>query len=471
MTSIQKFFCYLVYTLCLIMLHSCTMSKEDETRFDSQQPTPVELATVTKQILSSVPPSSTATTPLSITNTSPSTATATPTHPPQVHTPTLPSINNEFQEQEQEIESIVDACDDTIFIFNLGNSDKGKVYWRLDDAGGLYCCEHAGTVYQINQNSNPASNLVLISIITDGNVPINSANILVNLATGMFKILEPNYIGEPKYKLAWLPDERVVWVNNEGELYIGSIETQESLNAPAKMTDLWFVSPDRILTRDEALQFWYFDLQNSTWTQLSQNESEKITWGWIDYAEASEDGEYVFFFFHDSIAILSNHLETVNIIEREELYPIVSSGSDEYPLWSSPKQIKGTPYWLLNTIWLIRDFSGISYPTFGFIIDSRTGDVVEHEILGIPSELAIYDSYLSPDRMWVAVEVVEAIQTLETYPAKVSQTWFISLSTGEVRMEDGEFAGWDAESQAYLNLPLTCTQQEIFVDLTPPIKD
>ena len=94
-----------------------------------------------------------------------------------------------------------------------------------------------------------------------------------------------------------------------------------------------------------------------------------------------------------------------------------------------------------------------------------------HEVLGIPPELAIYDAFLSPDRTWVAVEVVEDIQTLKTYPGQISQTWFISLATGEVRVEDGEFAGWDAESQNYLNAPLSCTNQEITIDLAPSAED
>ncbi|NKQ35224.1 MAG: hypothetical protein HF973_06345 [Chloroflexi bacterium] len=443
--------------LYLFLLNGCAGAKGIES-IDVRPSPRFSAPTVTTPALS---PTFTGT-PFSTVTSSPS-----PTNQPEEHTPTptLPSANNEFQEQE--IEETVDACVDTIFAFNLDNSNKGKVRWRFDDVGSLYCCEHTGAIYQINRNSDLASNLVLISVITDDNVPISSANILVDLTTGAFKILEPDYIGEPKYKAAWLPNEQVIWIDNKGELYVGSMEMQESLNAPAKMTDLWFVPPERILARDEALQFWYFDLKNSVWTQLPESENAKITWGWIDYAAVSENDEYVFFFFHDSIAILFNDSETVSVIEREELYPVSSSGSDEYPLWSPPEQIKGTSYWFINTIWLIRDFSGISYPTFRFIIDSKTGKIVEHEILGIPSGLAIYDSYLSPDRMWVAVEVVEAIQTLATYPAQVSQTWFISLATGEVRVEDGEFTGWNAESLAYLNSPLSCTEQKIIIDLTP----
>ncbi len=384
-------------------------------------------------------------------------------------TPTLLDTYNESQEQETE--ETVNTCVDTVLVFDFNNSEKGKIRWRFDDTNNLYCCDYSSTVYQINRNPDPASSLTLFSVITDNNVPLNSALTLVDLVTGEFKVLESDYVGEPKYKAVWLPNEQIVWADNKGELYVGSIETQEPLNAPARMTDLWFVLPNRILARDETLQFWYFDLKNSIWVQLPEDESAKITWGWIDYAAVSEDGEYVFFFFPDSIAILSNDSATISVIEPEEPYPIASGGSDEYPLWFPPEQVKGTPYWMLNSVWLIRDFSGISYPTFRFIIDSKTGKIVKHEILGISPELAIYDSYLSPDRLWVAVEVVKAVQTLETYPAQVSQTWFISFSTGEVRVEDGEFNGWNAESQTYLNSPLPCSERNIKIDLASSIED
>jgi hypothetical protein len=38
-------------------------------------------------------------------------------------------------------------------------------------------------------------------------------------------------------------------------------------------------------------------------------------------------------------------------------------------------------------------------------------------------------------------------------------------------VEDGEFAGWDAEKQDYLNAPLSCTNQEITIDLAPSAED
>ncbi len=454
-------YCYLVYALCLVMLHSCTGSREETTISDSQQPTPVETTVIT-QIPSPIPTSTLFST---------ATASLTPTTQPVEHTPTptSPSTNNESQEAEED-----DVCVDTTLAFNFNDIRKGTVRWRVDGAGGLHCCEHTGSIYQINRNPDPLSNLALVSVITDGNVPIYSANVLVDLTTGAFKILGDDYIAVPRYLVDWLTDETVLWVDEEGEMYVGSLETQESFNAPAKMTDMWLVSPDLIVTRDEAYQFWYFDLTNSVWTQLPANESEKITWRWIDYAAVSDDSDYLFFFFESYSAILfldSRTIQTATptFTSEDKYYVIVDS--TEGDTFLPPQQIKGTPFWFFRTEWVIREFSQINYPSKGFIVDSRTGEVVEHEVLGIPPELAIYDAFLSPDRTWAAVEVVEDIQTLKTYPGQVSQTWFISLATGESHVEDGEFAGWEAESQDYLNAPLSCTNQEITIDLASPAQD
>lgn len=456
----KKLIIYIVYILCLLILNGC-IGFENEVS-DSQQSTPVEATAISTPILSP---------PLTSTPFSAATVFSTSTNQPQENTPT-PTIQNAPNELEaQESEETSDACVDTTLIFT--GSENGRVRWRVDDVGEGFCC-HVTGIYKIYRNPDPDSNLVVFSVLTDGTVPIYSANVLVDLTTGDSKILGHDYIDAPRYLVDWLTDETVLWVDEEGEMYVGSLETQESFNAPAKMTDMWLVSPDLIVTRDEAYQFWYFDLINSVWTQLPANESEKITWRWIDYAAVSDDSDYLFFFFESYSAILfldSRTIQTATptFTSEDKYYVIVDS--TEGDTFLPPQQIKGTPFWFFRTEWVIREFSQINYPSKGFIVDSRTGEVVEHEVLGIPPELAIYDAFLSPDRTWAAVEVVEDIQTLKTYPGQVSQTWFISLATGESHVEDGEFAGWEAESQDYLNAPLSCTNQEITIDLASPAQD
>lgn len=383
------------------------------------------------------------------------------------HTATSPNETSEASNQEAE--ETVDACVDTTARFNFSNAEKGQVRWRVDDMDNYHCCDHTNSVYQIIKNHDPASQLVLFSVRMDNNVPTKSLNAVVDLATGDFKNLGANYIDDPRYILTWLPDEEMVWIDDKGEIYRGSLETQAFLNAPAKMTDVWFVPPDRLLTRDQALQFYYFDLTNGVWTLLPAGESEKITIGWIDNAAVSDDGKYLFFFFENQSAILSNESGTIQIVSpftSPDDYYVTPDGT-EGDTFFPPQQIKGTPYWFFPTEYIFREYAGISYLSKSFIVDSRTGGVIEHEVLGIPPELAIYDSYLSPERMMVAVEVVEAIETLENDPPQVAQTWFISLSTGETWVEEGEFAGWETEDKAYLYAPLTCVEREIMIELAP----
>ncbi|HFQ92734.1 MAG TPA: hypothetical protein ENK32_01895 [Anaerolineae bacterium] len=381
-----------------------------------------------------------------------------------VYAPTVTAVNKETLADDTAV-----ACADIFLQF--GEPTTGKVHWRLDSSGSVHCCDYSSALYQISRNPDPDTELALFSVITDSNVPISSANVLVDMNSGAYKVLGLDFQGLPKYVWDWLPDGEVVWLDDQGELYIGTLETQKAVDTPARMTNLWYAAPDRILFRDEARQFWYLNLNDLTWTLLPQSESEKITWEWVDYAGVSDDGDYLFFFFHDSVATLSNESGVINVVEREEPYPIASGGPDEDPLWRPPEQIKGTPYWLLNSIWLIRDFEGISYPTYRFIVDSRTGEVVAHDILGIPDSLAVYHTFLSPDREWIAVETVSAIETLETYPAEVSQTWFISLSTGNVRIEEGEFAGWETGNEAYPTSSQPCAEREIVIDWAASTKD
>lgn len=385
---------------------------------------------------------------------------ATPTSQPVENTP-IPTVVT-----PTETTAPLDACVDTTLAFE--NSAKATVRWRLDDAGEIHCCQ-VNSIYQMSQNPDPASHLALFSVIMDDNVPGYSDNVLVDLSSGAFKILGHGHTEFPRYLSAWLPEGKIVWADDKGEVYLGSLETEESLDAPAKMTDLWFVPPDRILARDEAYQFWYFDLTTSVWSQLPVGESEKITWRWIENAAVSDAGDYVFFFFVDYTAILSNESGTIQTVtpqfDSEDKYYVVIDAV-EGDTFSPPQQIQDTPYWFFTPHWIFREFAQISYPVKGFVVNSGTGEVVEYDILGIPADVAIYNSYLSLDEMWVAVEVVENIQSLETYPAQVSQTWFISLTTGEKYVEDGAFAGWGAENEDYLHAPLSCAYEEIVIELS-----
>lgn len=335
--------------LCLLILNGCTRFENEVS--DSQQSTPVEATATSTPILAPT---------LTSTPFSAATIFATSTNQPQENTPT-PTIQNAPNELEtQESEETSDACVDTTLIFT--GSENGRVGWRLDDVGKSSCC-HVTGIYKIYRNLNPDSNLIVFSILTDSTVPIYSANVLVDLTTGDSKILGRDYIDAPRYLVDWLTDETVLWIDEEGELYVGSIETQESLNVPTKMTDIWLVSPDLILTRDVAYQFWYFDLTNSVWTQLPETESEKITWRWIDYAAVSDDSEYVFFFFESYSAILSVDLKTIQTVTptftSEDKYYVVVDGT-EGDTFLPPQQIKGTLYWFFSTEWIIREFSQVS---------------------------------------------------------------------------------------------------------------
>ena len=447
---------YFVYILCLAVLCGCTASGRVLPAPDAQ-PSPVATAPVSAPTLTNTP-------------LSPPTASPTPTNRPEKSTPTATLPNGTSAAADQEAEETVDTCVDITFIFNVDTPSTGKARWRFDDEGALYCCDHTNSVYQIIKNRDPASQLVLFSVRMDNNVPTKSLNIVVDLATGDFKNLGANYVDDPRYILTWLPDEELVWIDTKGDMYRGSLVTQAALNAPSKMTDVWYVAPDRLLARDEAVQFYYFDLTNAVWTPLPAGESEKITTRWVENAAVSDDSEYVFFFYPSYTALLFSDSGTVQIVSPEfdppDEYYVTPNGK-EGDTFFPPQQIKGTPYWFFPTEHIFREYAGISYISKSYIVDSRTGAVIEHEVLGIPPELAVYDSYLSPDRTVVAVEVVEAIDTLENYPAQVAQTWFISLATGEAHVEEGEFVGWESEDEAYLHAPLTCVEQEITIELTP----
>lgn len=453
-------YCCLAYMLYLAAISGCVGSGE-ETSPDSQQSMPAKTTTASLPTLS---PTATST-PFSAATIHP-TATSRPLG--NAPTPTPPDATAE--PEEQETADVTDTCVDTSLVFE--NSEAGSTRWRL--ANGEYTVvEHSDAVYQIIRNPDPASSLVLLSVRIDSTVPTNSANVVVDMATGAFRILGADYSDDPRYVLTWLPEERIAWIDDHGEMYVGSLETQESLDAPARMTDLWFVTPDRILARDEAWQFWYFDLTQSTWSQLPPGESEKITYRWVENAAVADDGRHVFFFYQDYSAVLSNDSGTIEVLRPfdspTEYYSTVdgTEGDTIFP----PQQIKHTPYWFFPTEWIFREFAQISYPTRSFVVDARTGEVLGHEALGIPPEVAIYDSYLSPDETWIAVEVVEAIQTLaDRAAARVARTWLINLSTGETRVADGAFAGWDAESQTNLDSSLSCAQQEMTIDLAPSLE-
>ena len=165
----------------------------------------------------------------------------------------------------------------------------------------------------------------------------------------------------------------------------------------------------------------------------------------------------------------SGTIEVLRPFDSPTDYYVTVDGTEGDTLYQ-PQQNRDTPYWSFPTEWVFREFAQTSYPTKSFVVDSRTGEVLGHEALGIPPGMAIFDSYLSylsPDEMWIAVEVVEDVQTLgDRATARVAKTWLIDLSTGETRVEDGAFSGWEAGGLAYLDQPLACAQREMTVELS-----
>ena len=424
------------------------------------------------------------------------TATSTAAPRPSTATPPQASTPTPLQPTKPEPGTTTDACTDTTLVFNFDNPEtvgareRESVYWRFDGAAYTFVEQSIG-VYQMSRHPDPGSSLAVFSVVTDNNAPLNSATILVDMATGAFRILGADYADGPRFAWTWLPLAWLAWIDDQGQVYVGSTETQQSLDAPAKMTDIWFVAPDRFLTRDDAYQLWTFDRSDSIWyPALLPEENAKIDGRWFESAGVFEDSRHVFLFFQEYSAILDVDSGTVQIVSpfaSATEYYTVTTGT-EGDIFLPAQQIKGTPYWFLQNEGVFRKIAHttylprsttiaateLSYVSTGFVVDSRTGAVLGHEALGIPTELAIYNSYLSPDRTQLAVEVIEAIESLETNAPRVAQTWFYSFATGEPqleRVEEGAFGGWEEESAATLDAPLDCAQQEITIDLGASAKE
>lgn len=422
--------------------------------------------------------------------TQPTAVTAISTVAPQPSTATPAQASTPTPLPPPEPGATTDACTDTTLVFNfdkpetVGARERESVRWRFDGAAYTFV-EHTIGVYQMSRHPDPGSSLAVFSVVTDNNAPLNSATILVDMATGAFRILGADYANGPRFAWTWLPLEWLAWIDDQGQVYMGSTETQQSLDAPARMTDIWFVAPDRFLTRDDAYQFWTFDRADNIWyPALLPEENAKIDGRWFESAGVFDDGRHVFLFFQEYSAILDVDSGTVQIVTpfaSATEYYTVTTGT-EGDIFLPAQQIKGTPYWFLQNEGVFREIAHttylprsttiaateLSYVSTGFVVDSRTGAILGHEALGIPTELAIYNAHLSPDETQLAVEVIEAIETLGTNAPRVAQTWFYSFATGEPqleRVEEGAFGGWEDEGVATLNAPLDCVQQEMTIGL------
>lgn len=433
----------MIMALCLSILTGCVRSGNEAAGPDSRQATPPAAATFATATPAGTP-----------------IARATPTDRPTAKTPTPAPLMTEP----------VTQCTDTILTFNSNDVQKGNARWRVGNGSNTIIApvEESNGVYQIMRSSDPASTLAVFSVMTYNGRPSVASNVLVNVATGAYRVLGSAYSDNPKYLSAWLPLNRLAWLNDQGEVYIGSIETQQALDAPARMTDLWFVKPDRLLTRDDAYQFWVYDRGDSIWLPMPAGESQKITTRWVENAAVADDSHTVFFFYQDYTAVLFTDTGTIEIRTPSNMPADGTYSTWLTELFAPPQQIRDTPYWFFPAESIFREFALVSYLSKHFVVDSRTGAVLEHEALGIPTDVAIYNTYLSPDEMWLAVEVVEATQTLTKNPANVSQTWYISPVTGERRVEDGSFAGWEGDSAALLDPSLTCEEREITIPLPLP---
>ena len=474
-----QYLSYIVCTLCLFALSSCVGTSNDAPDYPT---------TLVKTLVSSSPTQSTVT--IIVTNTaanrpsstnslkegtsiSASEVYATPASRP---TETISTPRSPISTSEPELEPTaepVTQCTDTILTFIAEDVQKGNARWRVGNGSDTIIApvEESNGVYQIMRSSDPASTLAVFSVMTYNGRPSVAANVLVNVATGAYRVLGSAHSDNPKYLSAWLPLNRLAWLDDQGEVYIGSIETQEALDAPARMTDLWFVKPDRLLTRDDTYQFWVYDRGDSIWyPALLPEENAKIATRWVENAAVADDGSYVFFFYQDYSALLFPDTGTVEIRTPSNLPADGYYSTWLTELFTPPQQIRDTPYWFFPAESLFREFALVSYLSKHFVVDSRTGAVLENEALGMPTDVAIYNTYLSPDEKWLAVEVVEATQSLTKNPANVSQTWYISPVTGERRVEDGPFPGWERDGEAPLDPSLTCEEREITIPLPLPVE-
>ncbi len=195
----------------------------------------------------------------------------------------------------------------------------------------------------------------------------------------------------------WLPDSRLLWLDENGAVFIGGVDSARDLHAPEPINTINYLNEGIALASGKYREdcscayLWRVNVNSGQWEQVTRPAVlEPQSLGW--FAGLSRDGSYALLYGYSSVAKLPIRMGAP--VERKpDVFIQQPPGTDaEVQLQVVNVQLADSPYWLFRT-W----FSG------GFaLVNIDDGSRFDPVSVRLPSaEQYSYDA--SPDGRWVAI--------------------------------------------------------------------
>ncbi len=248
------------------------------------------------------------------------------------------------------------------------------------------------------------------------------------------------------YHMNWLPDGRVLWVDEAHQVFVGDGQNRRKLDAPVQMDYTVYASNGIAFAQAADGELWRVDLSSGKWEKVTTPRPPEPG-GRLGYDfVVAQDGSYALVKGGDGMtAILLWRVPAKRGVMAEPLpdikVQIMGHGGPSYPL---DTQLANTAYWLLGTTIVLEN----DIWSNGFVIDTRTGRIITAEDLGLPKEYYLHDFRASLDGKWLAVSLLKrndkAWQDAGLYVTAADH-----LTTGHV-VTEVSVASWHMTSPAVI---------------------
>ncbi|HET7091002.1 MAG TPA: hypothetical protein VFL17_20410 [Anaerolineae bacterium] len=237
----------------------------------------------------------------------------------------------------------------------------------------------------------------------------------------------------------WLPDGRLLWVNQVCKVFVWDGQNRRELSAPEPVHPVyWVVYASKGIafanTWDGGL--WRVDLASERWEEVTTHRPPRL--GRLGNAILAFNGSYALAFQTDQSAAQMWRIPAEMGSFAEPLPDIqdwVDVPGHGGPSGPPSTHLADTPYWLLNV--------GIA-----LVVNERDGSIITAKDLHLPEGYYIIDYYASPDGRWLAVTITDDRQQPWEQPDMYIAP-STDLTAGRI-VEGVSVAGWHIDAPAVI---------------------
>jgi len=248
------------------------------------------------------------------------------------------------------------------------------------------------------------------------------------------------FVDYPYLRTHWLPDGRLLWVNEARKAFVGDRQNRRDLGALEPIEYIEYLSDGIAFAQDEDGDLWRVELASARWEQVTTpRPREEGQLG--HYFVIAEDRSYALSFTRQKLWRVSARMGTPPELLAAIHVETIGAGG---PLGPPSVQLANSSYWLLSLP--IMGEGGVG--SGGLVVNEHDGSLLTARDLRLPEGYHGTGFYASPDGRWLAVSLTGNIQQ-PWEQTGVYITPSTDLAAGRV-MKGVSVAGWHTAPPAVI---------------------